>query len=83
MRTCVSCRAKKASGELQRLAGTLEDGIFLVRIDINKNFSGRGAWVCRRQECLDKLCKKGVLSKAFRKEARLAPGQMTLFPGNS
>ena len=36
-------------------------------IDNEKKLSGRGAYICNSENCFDKLIKKGVLSRAFKK----------------
>ncbi|MBI4300721.1 MAG: YlxR family protein [Chloroflexi bacterium] len=47
-RTCVICREKKAKRELIRLVRT-EDGS--VEVDTMGRRSGRGAYLCQKQEC--------------------------------
>ena len=47
-RTCVACRQVKAKRELVRLVRT-SDG--RVEIDTGNRKAGRGAYLCRAQEC--------------------------------
>lgn len=53
-RTCVACRQVKDKRELVRLACAGRGGI---ELDIHGKMEGRGAYICRRRECLDKALK--------------------------
>lgn len=61
IRTCIACRNKKdkTSNKLIKITKT-EQGIV-----INKGF-GRSCYVCENNECLDKVIKNKLLSKAFK-----------------
>jgi predicted RNA-binding protein YlxR (DUF448 family) len=61
-RTCVGCRAVQPKKEMIRIVRTV-DG----RIDIDKTGkkSGRGAYICPNQECLELALKRNALSKSL------------------
>lgn len=61
MRTCISCKAVKPKKELYRIVKS-EDGIFL---DKTGRKNGRGAYVCNDINCIKKLKKGRLLSRAF------------------
>jgi predicted RNA-binding protein YlxR (DUF448 family) len=63
IRTCVSCRAKRAKKDLIRLSLSKEGE--LTR-DMNGKMQGRGAYVCRNGSCLDKLINNKYLCRVFR-----------------
>ncbi len=65
MRMCVGCRAMKPKKELLRVVHT-PDGETLF--DLTGKKSGRGAYVCRDEACLDKAIKQRQLSRALRCE---------------
>lgn len=49
-RTCVTCRASADKRDLMRVVRS-KDGF--VRVDPSGRLAGRGAYVCRRQECFE------------------------------
>lgn len=61
MRTCVACRESKPKRELLRIVRT-ERGILP---DKTGKMNGRGAYICKNAECVDKMKKRKVLNKAF------------------
>lgn len=61
MRTCIACRTCKPKKELIRIVKS-EEGIFLDRTG-RKN--GRGAYICDDANCIAKLKKGKLLSRAF------------------
>lgn len=62
-RTCIACRAVKAKQELIRLVRT-DDGS--VEVDISGKKAGRGAYLCRAQECWETGFKGGRLEYTLR-----------------
>lgn len=70
-RTCLGCRAKRPRAELCRLA--LAEGLPPRLVwDMAGRASGRGGWLCPKDDCLQKARrKKGLWSRAFRVEGRL------------
>jgi uncharacterized protein len=71
-RTCVSCRTRHSSGELLRLVHSDEGKVLL---DPRGSFAGRGAWVCPRRSCLEKVQEKpGILRHGSRGASAQADG---------
>lgn len=72
-RTCVGCRTTRAKPELVRIAAT-PDG---VRVDPDQVLPGRGAYVCRNPECLEKIerAKGHPLRRALRTPQQHEPAQ--------
>ena len=65
MRQCTGCREMKPKRELIRVVRSPENEIAL---DFKGKAQGRGAYVCRSQECL----KKAIKSKALEKSLEVA-----------
>lgn len=65
IRTCISCGAKRNKKELIRLV--LDAQGLVIRDDPGKRY-GRGAYVCPKKSCWDRLEKGKRLNRAFRKE---------------
>ena len=61
-RMCISCRKMKAKGELIKIVKT-ESG---AEIDRDQNKFGRGAYVCKNEECIKSITKRRSLSKHFK-----------------
>ena len=68
MRMCVGCREMKPKMELLRVVKP-QDGE--AHIDFTGRSPGRGAYVCRRVECLKKAEKTRALDRAL--EAKIEP----------
>lgn len=65
-RSCMFCRSKGHKKGLIRFV--LDGG--KTRLDLNNRLPGRGAYLCRSRQCvIGALAKKGLFSKAFKKEA--------------
>ena len=62
MRTCSGCREMKPKIELLRVVRTPEGKIL---IDRSGKVSGRGAYVCKNEECFNKSVKSKALSRAL------------------
>ena len=60
MRMCVGCREMKEKKELIRVVRSPEGTVFL---DPTGKKSGRGAYVCRRGECLRKAIRQRQLER--------------------
>ncbi|MBR5439560.1 MAG: YlxR family protein [Clostridia bacterium] len=65
MRTCIACRTEKPKKELIRIVKSKE-GEFSV--DKTGKLNGRGAYSCNDKACIEKICKKNLLSHAFEVE---------------
>ena len=59
---CTGCREKKPKLELIRIVKKPEGEIV---IDTTGKVSGRGAYICKSEECLKKAQKTNALSRAF------------------
>ena len=62
-RTCVACRTVRPKRELLRIVRTASGDVIL---DETGRAAGRGAYVCRTGDCLDKALTKGALSRALK-----------------
>ena len=62
-RKCICCQQKNSKYELIRIVKTA-DGF---SPDIKNLFSGRGAYICKKDECILNMEKRNVLSRAFKK----------------
>jgi len=65
IRTCICCGANRNKRELIRLV--LDPGDVVVR-DNRGNGQGRGAYICRNEDCLSVLKTGKGLSRAFRRK---------------
>lgn len=63
MRKCVGCQEMKGKKEMIRVIRT-EEGDFLLDATGKKN--GRGAYVCKARECLEKAIKNKGLERSFK-----------------
>lgn len=64
-RSCVSCRTVRDKNDLLRIVVTPEGD---VRYDPTGKLAGRGAYLCRNEECITAELKKAAkLSKGLRK----------------
>lgn len=61
MRMCTGCREMHPRTELIRVVKTPEGE---VKLDTGR-LNGRGAYLCKRRECLEKAEKSNALSRAF------------------
>ncbi len=64
-RTCMACNEQKEKQELLRIVRS-KDGI--IEVDLTGKKSGRGAYICKNLECLEKIIKTKRLEKVFEKE---------------
>ena len=69
IRTCISCKATRNKKELIRLILNTQGRVI---IDEKGRGQGRGAYVCHNKSCLSALEKRGLLSRAFRKNVVMA-----------
>ncbi|HAJ97644.1 MAG TPA: DUF448 domain-containing protein [Ruminococcus sp.] len=68
MRMCIGCNVMKPKKELIRVVKPKEGDITL---DFTGKMAGRGAYICRSAECLEKAAKSHRLEKSF--SCRVAP----------
>ncbi len=62
-RTCIACRAKGSKENFLKVVKNKESEFKLER-DIR--LDGRGAYVCKKQECIEKCKKTKALNRAFK-----------------
>ncbi len=63
LRSCIGCRQVKDKDELVRIVMA---GSGQIAVDPTGHADGRGAYICRSRECLDRCIKHGGLSRAFK-----------------
>ena len=73
MRMCVGCREMKEKRSLVRVVRSAEGAISLDRVG---KAPGRGAYICRSKECLQKAIKQKQLERAL--ETRIDEGVYAL-----
>ncbi len=62
LRTCMACNEQKEKKDLLRIVKS-KDGT--IEPDITGKKNGRGAYICKKEECLDKIIKSHRLEKIF------------------
>lgn len=63
MRQCVGCQNMVSKRELIRVIKTSEGEI---RLDVTGKQNGRGAYICKKKECLEKAMKKHSLERSLK-----------------
>lgn len=63
MRLCVACESVGSKRELLRIVRSPEGE---VSIDLTGKKAGRGVYVCRKRECLEKAIKEKRLERGLR-----------------
>ena len=61
-RTCVACGNQKEKKELLRIVRTPDGSI---ETDLTGKKNGRGAYICKSEECLNKVIKTKKFEKVF------------------
>lgn len=61
-RMCMACRNKKPKRDMIRIVRN--DNLF--NIDYSGRMNGRGAYICKSRECIDKCIKQKSLHKTFK-----------------
>ena len=61
-RKCVACRESKQQNEMLRIAKVNDCFI----IDEKQKLGGRGAYICKSNQCLNLTIKKKMLNRAFK-----------------
>ncbi len=62
MRMCTACREMKPKAELIRIVKTPEG---TIKLDFGGRLNGRGAYICKSRECMERAAKLNSLSHAF------------------
>lgn len=63
LRMCVVCRNMQDKHDLIRIVKDKEGKIF---VDTTGKKNGRGAYVCKNPDCIEKLIKQKTLNKTFK-----------------
>ncbi len=63
LRQCIGCGEMKNKKEMLRVIKTPEDEFCL---DVTGKKNGRGAYLCKRQECLQKAIKNKGMERSFK-----------------
>ena len=68
LRRCMACNEQREKKDLIRIVRTSEN---TIEIDLTNKKSGRGAYICKNEECLNKVIK----SKRFERvlEVKIEP----------
>lgn len=64
-RRCIACNEKVEKKQLLRIVRTPEKNI---EIDLTGKKNGRGAYICKKEECLDKAIKSKKFERTFEME---------------
>ncbi|MFA5523361.1 MAG: YlxR family protein [Tissierellales bacterium] len=62
LRKCLGCSEGKPKGELIRIVKNKDTDIF---VDLTGKANGRGAYICKNSNCLEKAIKTKRLNKAL------------------
>lgn len=62
-RTCIACRKKLPQNEMIRISLDKEGNI---HFDDKKRSNGRGAYICKSNECMQKCIKNKALNRAYK-----------------
>ena len=62
LRMCIGCREMKPKRDLIRVVRVSENEI---KLDPTGKLNGRGAYICKSKECLQKAQKTNALARAF------------------
>ena len=62
-RMCAVCRKK---GDKNSLVRIVKDKSGNIEIDNSYKLNGRGAYICKNQECIEKAIKAKVINRAFK-----------------
>jgi predicted RNA-binding protein YlxR (DUF448 family) len=62
LRKCTGCGEMKSKKEMVRVIKTAEEQIFM---DLTGKMNGRGAYVCRSEECLKKAIKTKAIERSL------------------
>lgn len=61
---CVACRERQPKKQLIRIVNNKDRGIL---VDLTGKVSGKGAYICKKEACLEKIQKTNFLSTFFEK----------------
>ena len=64
-RTCIICNRPNEKQNLLRIVKSKEN---IVSVDLSGNMPGRGAYICKNEDCIEKMIKTNKLSKSLKTE---------------
>lgn len=64
-RTCIACNSQREKQELLRIVRTTDGNI---EADLTGKKNGRGAYICKSEDCLNKLIKSKKLERTFERQ---------------
>lgn len=62
MRMCIACRKMKPKGELIKIVKNEND----AELDLGHKKFGRGAYICKDEECIKNAKKRNALARHFK-----------------
>lgn len=62
-RTCIACRTKGDKNSFNRIIRTSQ-GEFII--DKEHKLNGRGAYFCKANNCIEKICKNKLLNRNYK-----------------
>ncbi len=65
MRMCIACRQMKPKGELIKLVKNENN----IELDFCQKKFGRGAYICKNEECIENAKKRKAVSRHFKMNA--------------
>ena len=65
LRTCMGCNERKPKKDLIRIVKSKEG---IIQIDATGKLEGRGAYICNKPECLEKIKKNKRLEKVLEQQ---------------
>ena len=63
LRMCIACREMQDKKNLLRVVKDKENG---MSVDLTGKKNGRGAYICKNEDCLNKCIKQKSFNKAFK-----------------
>ena len=64
-RTCIGCNLKKEKKDLIRI---VKNKLGEIKVDYTGKMEGRGTYICKNEDCLNKAIKNKRISKTFETE---------------
>ena len=62
LRRCISCNEQKEKNEMLRIVKPKEEDL---QVDLTGKKNGRGAYICKSEECLNKAIKSKKFERTF------------------
>jgi len=66
-RTCLGCREKYDKNLLLKVVRIISsDGVKEIKFSPDAKLQGRGAWVCKKKECIEKVKKNRTFERVLK-----------------